>query len=158
MNADHNMNTTAFRTLFDGFRQAANLPDLARQNLPSGLTSFLVTIHDVDIQVSHLGEPFAYIFIDADLGAHDDFDTSLPAELAEANAWLLTHEHGAVICKRPITRDYVVRTALALDQEASGAALQRRVQSQASAVAAIRRNFLDSAPVQTAHTAPANFA
>jgi DNA-binding protein len=152
------MNTTAFQQLFDGFRQAANLPDLASQSMPSGLTSFLVTIQDVDIQVSHLGEPFAYIFIDADLGAHDDFDTTLAAELAEANAWLLTHEHGAVICKRPITRDYVVRTAVALDQEASATALKQRVQSQASAVAAIRRNFLASAPVKTAPIASANLA
>ncbi len=152
------MNTTAFQQLFDGFRQAANLPDLASQSMPSGVTSFLVSMQDVDIQVSHFGEPFAYIFIDADLGAQDDFDTTLAAELAEANAWLLTHEHGAVICKRPITRDYVVRTALALDEAASGAALQQRVLSQARAVAAIRRNFLASAPVDAAHTAPANLA
>lgn len=154
------MNTTAFERLFDDFRQTANLPDLVRLSISAGVTSFffLVSSQDVDIQVSHGGEPFNYIFIDADLCAHDASDAALPAELAEANAWLLTHEYGAVICKRPLTRDYVVRTVLTLDEAASGAALQRRVKSQASAVAAIRRDFQALAPAKTAHTVPTHFA
>ncbi len=152
------MNSTAFNALLDSFRQAANQPGLASQSLPTGRTSFCLTIQDVDVQVSHAGDAFAYVFIDTDLGAHDPYDSTLAAELAEANAWLLTHEHGAVICKRPVTRDYVIRTTLALDHAASGAALLRRLQSQADAVASIRRHLAAAPAPEIPRPMRADFA
>ena len=135
------MTATAFAKLCDDFRKAAGLPDLGIHTLSSGVASFIMTIRDVEVQVCHVPHQPGLVHIFADLGSAAEYDLSVARELAQANALLLPHDYRAVICRRPVTGDYVVRIAMPLDANTPGALLLRCIQSQVAAILSIRADL-----------------
>lgn len=133
--------STAFSGLCERFSTALGLPGLAVQSLPSGVSSFLLEARGVQVQVSHMAPMPAWLHLHADIGAAHTFHPRAAAELAEANAWMLNLTSGAVICRRPITRDYVLRTCMALDTHMPPLQLLAGIRTQVGAVLSIRENL-----------------
>jgi hypothetical protein len=134
--------STAFTQLCERFSALAGLPGPAMQSLPSGVSSFMLEARGVQVQVSHVASMPAWVQMHADIGAAYSFHPRAATELAEANAWLLNQDNGAVICRRPITRDYLLRTRLALDARTPAPRLLASIRAQVSAVLSIRENLV----------------
>lgn len=130
-----------FALLCERFGAAAGLPALAVQSLPSGVSSFLLELRGVEVQVCHVAQLPGWVQIHADVGPAHAFQPAAAVQLAEANGWLLNHEEGAAICRRPITRDYILRTRLPLDAYTAAGPLLRGIQAQVGAVLSIRESL-----------------
>jgi hypothetical protein len=74
------------------------------------------------------------------IGSAAHYSISAAAELAEANAWLLTHPDGAVICRTPFGEDYAVRIVVSL-QGLCAAHLLEKITALSEAAAWIQRDL-----------------
>lgn len=112
-----------------------------------------------DVQVFHAGQHPAQLHLVADVGSASEATLHFVHGLAEANAWLMTDSHGATLCRRPHTPDYVLRTSLTLQAVASGHDLVERVHAHAEAALALRQMQAqnDLCEPATTHLVHANF-
>lgn len=133
---------TACQALFASLGRAAGLADLAVQTTPSGITTVLLTVADVDVQLCHLRHQPSRLHILSDIGSANAFDESAAGGLAEINAWLLNHPHGAVICRRPVCHDYVLWQTVPLDDNLTGEQLLQAARSRANAALTVRKGLL----------------
>jgi hypothetical protein len=136
----------SFNALCDDLRRICSLPDLSIQSAP-GIACFALAAKGREVQVCHLSQQPAAVHIVVNLGNEDDAPAGRAQELAEANAWLLAEKRASIICRRTLTREYVLRSTLPLDGELSAERLLREIHSQAAAALAGGRDLAErSAP------------
>jgi hypothetical protein len=136
------MNKAVFHKVRASLCEASGDRRESSNDAGSGATTFGVYVDGIKTIVCVMPHRPESIQIIATLADADECEPSAANELAQANAWLLTDEGDAVICRKPGNREYAVCVAVPVRSDGDDRRVLVVIKSLAAAICRMRTDVL----------------